>query len=137
MYGIADHAQKECAGKATKNKVLLQWGGCELLDHYYPMVQELSRKTGITMQPKSYYHSVLSRFSPHDEAGLYLIQHKGKYLSGGIFLRFGKKGYYWHGAAYIHGKRLGHIINRLYRSMHYLTHPSDVSRYLYVAFRYN
>ncbi|MGA1791513.1 MAG: lipid II:glycine glycyltransferase FemX [bacterium] len=170
--------------KAKKNGVVLQWGGCELLDHYYPMVQELSRKTGITMQPKSYYHSVLSHFSPHDEARLYLTQYNGEYLSGGIFLRFGKKGYYWHGAAYAHGERLGQnelihwsviewlkesgcsmydmvvierdrlpdiaffkmgfvgeivpyeyicfapFKNKIYRGIHYLRSPSDMSKYL-------
>ncbi|MFX1495487.1 MAG: lipid II:glycine glycyltransferase FemX [Promethearchaeota archaeon] len=93
--------------KAEKSHVEIAWGGCELLDDYYPMVMALSKKSGIRLQPEDFYKKVLERFGPSDEARIYLTRDKGEYLSGGIFLRFGEKGYYWHGASYPGMKNLG------------------------------
>ena len=93
--------------KAEKSQVTVSWGGRELLDDYYPMAVELSKRSGIRLQPKDYYKRVLERFGPGDEARIYLAKYQGRYLSGGIFLRFGEKGYYWHGASYPGMKNMG------------------------------
>ena len=93
--------------KAEKNGVELEVCGAEKVSAYFEIVQQMTQRTGITLKPEEYYRRILESFGPHDMARLYLARHKGVYLSGGIFLKYGQLCYYWHGATASNVPNLG------------------------------
>ena len=93
--------------KAQREEVDVKCCSISELDIYYSIVQQMSRRTGLKIQPKSYYYAILAHFGPTDQARLYLAFHTGKALAGGIFLRYGLGCYYWVGATADNVKNLG------------------------------
>lgn len=84
--------------KAQREGVEVKACGISELDTYYSIVQQMSQRTGLSMQPKSYYQAILEYFGSHGQARLYIAFHQGKALTGGIFLVYGPGCYYWVGA---------------------------------------
>lgn len=84
--------------KAQRENVEVKQCAISDLDIYYSIVQQMSQRTGIKIQPKSYYQAILQYFGTNDQARLYIAFNKGRALAGGIFLRYGPGCYYWVGA---------------------------------------
>ena len=93
--------------KAQREGVEVKTGSVSDLDIYYSIVREMSQRTGLKMQPMSYYQAILEHFGSRDQARLYIAYHKGKALAGGIFLRYGAGCYYWVGATAHNVRNLG------------------------------
>ena len=64
-------------------------------------------RTSLKIQPKSYYQAILQCFGTNDQVRLYIAFHKGRALTGGIFLRYGPGCYYWVGATADNVSNLG------------------------------
>lgn len=92
-------AQKE--GVEVRNCVISE------LDAYYSIVRQMSLRTGVKLQPKSYYQAIVEQFGRDDQARLYMAFHHGEAVSGGIFLRYGMGSYYWVGATADNAPNLG------------------------------
>ncbi|MBD3182834.1 peptidoglycan bridge formation glycyltransferase FemA/FemB family protein [Candidatus Poribacteria bacterium] len=84
--------------KAQKNQVTVEFGGLEKLDAYYSIMQQMTEQTGVKFQIKEYYRRIMEAFAHKDMARIYLSKYMGKYLSGGIFLKYKQICYHWHGA---------------------------------------
>ena len=97
MHSV-DGKRRNMIRKAKKHGVEVRYGGSDLVSIYYDLVQQMTRRAGITLHPREYYARVLETFWQSDAARLYLAFRDGQALAGGVFLRFGSTAYYWHGA---------------------------------------
>jgi hypothetical protein len=93
-----DGKRRNMIRKAEKNRVEVEVCRTEKFAEYFDLIQQMSQRTGISFGLEEYYRRILESFGMYDMARLYLARYEGVYLSGGIFLKYGKMCYYWHGA---------------------------------------
>ena len=102
-----DSNRRNMIRKARKKGVKVQVGGIALVDTYYALIQQMTHRTGIALHPLEYYRGILEELGPDDQARIYITYHADGALAGGIFVRFGRVCYYWHGATADNAPNLG------------------------------
>jgi hypothetical protein len=86
--------------KAQKSGVQIIKDGSVYLAEYYEMVKETLGSEGVSVLPLRFYEEVLNVLEPKKMAKLFIATHKGKAISGAIFLFYKDTVYYWHGASF-------------------------------------
>ncbi|MDZ7336928.1 MAG: peptidoglycan bridge formation glycyltransferase FemA/FemB family protein [candidate division KSB1 bacterium] len=93
-----DGKRRNMIRKAERNGVCIKNVAIEGLDEFYPIVQKMCKRSGLSLKPKLYYRRILEAFEPQGKAKLFLGYMNDKPVVGGIFLRHQDVAYYWIGA---------------------------------------
>lgn len=81
---------------AEKRGVKVFLSGKEDFDHFWSLMEKTGARDGFRLHSKDHYENLLSA---EENVKLFLAEHKGRVIAGGIFSFFGNRVTYLHGAS--------------------------------------
>ena len=82
---------------SLKKNLTIVDGHKELLDTFYPLLQETSQRNHFFIHPKIHYQHLLQSFG--QQSKIYLVKFQDKILAGGLYVFSPPTVYYLHGAS--------------------------------------